>query len=241
MKLLVIDIGGTNIKIYRSGHSDVHKIPSGKKLTPEQMAKAVRRVIKGWRYDAISMGYPGPVVRGYPLHDPANLGPGWVGFDFKKAFHPKPILLINDAALQALGSYQGGRMLFLGLGTGLGSAAILDGELEPMELAHLPYLKGRSYEYFLGEAGLRRLGRRKWEGHVHRVVAKFREALLADYVVLGGGNVKRMEKLPALTLRGDNANALVGGERLWEVSHGTSRKPLANTTAWVESVKAVTG
>lgn len=238
MKILVIDIGGTNIKIYLTGKPGVVKIPSGKSLTPDDMVAAVRQATRRWRYDSISIGYPGPVIRGHPLHDPANLGPGWVGFDFNGAF-PKPVLLINDAALQALGSYQGGRMLFLGLGTGLGSAAILDGELEPMELAHLPYLKDRSYEFYLGEAGLHRLGRKKWEVHVHNVVKKFKAALFADYVVLGGGNVKKMHKLPDLTLRGDNANALVGGERLWQVSAGGANLDMG--TQWVKSVEAAAG
>jgi predicted NBD/HSP70 family sugar kinase len=179
------------------------------------MVQAVKKLAQGWSYDAVSLGYPGPVVHGRPLHEPANLGIGWVGFDFRKAFG-LPVRLINDAAMQALGSYQGGRMLFLGLGTGLGSAMIVDGHLEPMELAHLPYKKGRTYEDYIGLRGLERLGKKKWRATVEDVVQRLKDALEADYVVLGGGNAKQMNKLPKDTRLGANENAFVGGFRLWE-------------------------
>ena len=162
MRILVIDIGGTHVKLLATGHKQRVEIPSGPKMTPAKMVAAVRAATAGWKYDAVSIGYPGPVVHGRPLSEPHNLGHGWVGFDFKKAFGRRPVKIINDAAMQALGSYQGKRMLFLGLGTGLGSALIVDGVLEPMELAHLPYKKGHTYEEYVGLAGLKRLGKRKW-------------------------------------------------------------------------------
>ncbi len=179
------------------------------------MAAAVRRAVAGWQYDAVSIGYPGPVLHGRPVTEPHNLGPGWVGFDFRKAFG-RPVRVINDAAMQALGSYEGGRMLFLGLGTGLGSALIVDGVLEPMELAHLPYKKGRTYEDYVGRAGLLRLGKKKWRSAVADVVKKLKAALQADYVVLGGGNAKLLKTAPAGAKLGDNSNAFRGGCRLWK-------------------------
>lgn len=224
MKILVIDIGGTHVKIYATGHLEAIKVPSGPTLTPRKMVKAVREATAGWNYSAVSIGYPGPVVHGKPLHDPANLGGGWVGFDFAKAFG-YPVKIINDAAMQALGSYRGGRMLFLGLGTGLGSALIVDGVLEPMELAHLPYKHGRSYEEHVGAAALKRLGEKKWIKAVNEVVAQLKNALQADYVVLGGGNAKRLTTLPPDTFAGDNENACQGGFRLWHSE--TQRKALA--------------
>ncbi len=218
LKILVIDVGGTHVKMLASGHKQRFEFPSGPKMTPAKMVAAVRAAAAGWEYDAVSMSYPGPVVHGRPLSEPHNLGHGWVGFDFKKAFGGRPVKIINDAAMQALASYKGKRMLFLGLGTGLGSAFIVDGVLEPMELAHLPYKKGRTYEDYVGLAGLKRLGKRKWRRHVNEVVKLLKTALEADYVVLGGGNAKLLKKLPPASCLGDNANAFQGGYRLWSTT-----------------------
>jgi predicted NBD/HSP70 family sugar kinase len=216
MKILVIDIGGTHIKITATGRRTRLKVPSGPDLTPRQMVAAVGAATAGWKYDAVSIGYPGPVIHGLPVREPHNLGGGWVGFDFKKAFGC-PVKIINDAAMQALGSYEGGRMLFLGLGTGLGSALVVEGVVEPMELAHLPYKK-RTYEDYAGLAGLKRLGKKKWRRHVEDIVMLLKNALQADYVVLGGGNARLIEKLPPGTRLGDNSNAFRGGFRLWKKS-----------------------
>lgn len=214
-KVLVIDVGGTHIKVLATGQKESRKVESGPTMTPTMMVQQVKQLVKDLSYDVVSIGYPGPAVRGHPVHNPANLGIGWVGFDFHKAFG-KPVRLVNDAAMQALGSYQGGSMLFLGLGTGLGSALMVDGILEPMELAHLPYKKGRTYEDYVGLRGLQRLGKKKWRRCVTEVVEIFRHALEADYVVLGGGNAKFMKELPKDTRLGANENAFVGGFRLWE-------------------------
>ena len=219
MRILVIDVGGTHVKVLATGHTKEVEIPSGPKMTPAKMVAAVRAATAGWKYDAVSIGYPGPVVQGRPLTEPHNLGHGWVGFDFEKAFGRHPVKIINDAAMQALGSYKGKRMLFLGLGTGLGSALIVDGILEPMELAHLPYKKSRTYEDCVGLAGLKRLGKKKWRRHVNEVVELLKTALEADYVVLGGGNVKLLKKPPPGCCLGDNANAFRGGYRLWTKTH----------------------
>lgn len=181
------------------------------------MVSDVLRAVAGWRYDVISMGYPGPVLHHQPVVEPHNLGLGWVGFDFRKAFH-RPVKIINDAAMQALGSYHGGRMLFLGLGTGLGSALIVDGTLQPLELAHLPYKHGRTYEDYVGEKGLERLGKKKWRRHVLEVVRELKNSLEADYVVLGGGNAKLLKRFPRNVRLGDNRNAFLGGFRLWRNS-----------------------
>ena len=215
MKVLVVDVGGRNIKIQVSGRRSARKFPSGPELTAEQMVAGVVNTAKGWKYDAVSIGYPGPVNRGLVLEEPKNLGAGWVGFDFKKAFGC-PVKVINDAAMQALGSYEGGRMLFLGLGTGLGSALIADNVIMPMELAHLPYKKGRTFEDYVGRRGLKRLGKKKWQRAVEDVVCRLKAALVADYVVLGGGNAKKLQPLPEEARLGDNAHAFVGGRRLWE-------------------------
>ena len=215
MKILVIDVGGTHVKVMASGSRKEVKIDSGPKMTPAKMIAAVKAATAGWGYDVISMGYPGPVVQGRPILDPHNLGSGWVGFPFTRAFG-RPIKIINDAAMQALGSYRKGRMLFLGLGTGLGSALVVDGILEPLEIAHLPYRKGRSYEDYLGLSGLDRLGKKKWRRQVAKVVALLQVALQVNEVVLGGGNVRLLKKLPPGCRRGDNQNAFVGGFRLWE-------------------------
>lgn len=213
-KVLVLDIGGTHVKIYTTENSGKVSIDSGPTMTPEKMVKAVLAAVNRWRYDVVSIGYPGPVVFGKPLRDPVNLGKGWVQFDFHKAFG-RPVKIVNDAAMQALGSYRGGRMLFLGLGTGLGSALIVDGVLEPMELAHLPYKKGKTFEQYIGAAALRRRGKKKWVKSVFDVVAQLKNAVQADYVVLGGGNSKFLKTLPPDTIRGDNKNARKGGFRLW--------------------------
>jgi polyphosphate glucokinase len=214
MNVLVVDVGGNNVKILATGHQTPRKFPSGSALTPQEMVAGVVKTAEGWSYDVVSIGYPGPVLRGRPLAEPVNLGPGWVGFDFEAAFH-RPVKVVNDAALQALGSYEGGRMLFLGLGTGLGSALIVDNMVEPMELAHLPYRK-RTFEDYVGARGLKRLGKKKWRRYVEDVVARLSAALRPDYVILGGGNVRKLKVLPPGTRAGDNALAFLGGIRLWE-------------------------
>jgi polyphosphate glucokinase len=188
---------------------------SGSAMTARKMVQDVKRLVSDWEYDAVSIGYLGPIIHGRPVREPFNLGRGWVGFDFRKAFG-RPVQMINDAAMQALGSYKGGRMLFLGLGTGLGSAMIVDGILEPMELAHLPYKKGKSYEDYVGIRGFQRLGLKRWRRHVTDVVEQLKAALGAEYVVVGGGNSKELRKLPPGTRLGDNRNAFLGGARLWQ-------------------------
>jgi polyphosphate glucokinase len=219
-KVLVIDIGGTHVKLLATGQKEPIKIPSGPEMTPRRMATLVRRATAKWKYSAVSIGYPGPVLHGKPVSDPHNLAPGWVGFDFRKAFG-RPVKLMNDAALQAIGSYKRGRMLFLGLGTGLGSALIVDGVVEPMELAHLPYKKRGTYEDYIGLRGLERFGKKKWRRYVADVVNRLKTALGADDVVLGGGNVKLLKALPAGARLGSNANAFRGGFRIWQAG----RKP----------------
>lgn len=215
MKILVIDVGGTNVKMLATGHRRVRKFPSGPRLTALQMAEGVLAATADWDYEAVSIGYPGPVAGDRPLLEPNNLGPGWVDFDFQRAFR-KPVRLINDAAMQALGSYEGGRMLFLGLGTGLGSALVFDGVIAPLELAHLPYRKGKTYEEYIGVHGLMRLGRKKWTRVVADVVARLQAAMVADSVVLGGGNAKKLKQVPTGAHVGQNTNAFIGGFRLWE-------------------------
>ncbi len=219
MKILVIDVGGTHVKVRATSHKQRMEILSGPKMTANKMVAAVRKIVAGWKYDVITIGYPGPVLHGHIVSEPHNLGHGWIKFNFKKAFG-RPVKIINDAAMQALGSYEGKRMLFLGLGTGLGSTMIVDSVLEPMELAHLPYKKGRTYEDYVGLAGLKRLGKKKWRRHVNDVVKQLKTALEADYVVLGGGNARLLKKLPPGCELGDNANAFRGGLRLWQKSHG---------------------
>jgi len=214
-KVLVIDIGGTNVKLLASGQETPVKISSGPQMTPQQFVTDVGQVAAKWKYSRIAIGYPGPVLHGKPVSDPHNLGPGWVGFDFEKALRA-PVRLVNDAALQAIGSYDGGRMLFLGLGTGLGSALIVDGILQPMELAHLPYKKARTYEDYIGLRGLERMGKKKWRRSVEDVVTKLKAALEAEYVVIGGGNAKLLRELPHGARLGSNKNSFLGGARLWE-------------------------
>jgi polyphosphate glucokinase len=219
-RVLVVDVGGTHLKILASGQRTPRKIASGPKMTAQLMCNWVRKAASDWRYEVAAIGYPGPVVHGRPVHEPYNMSKGWVGFDYAKGLGC-PVKVINDAAMQAIGSYQGGRMLFLGLGTGLGSAMIVDGIVEPMELAHLPYKKGKTYEDYLGLRGLERMGKKKWRRYVARIVEELWTALNADYVVLGGGNVKKIKTLPPKTRLGANGNAFIGGYRLWSPKQGT--------------------
>jgi len=217
MRIMVVDIGGTHVKLLATGRRTPVRLPSGPLLTPNEMVKLVKAAAAGWQYEVVSIGVPAPVVHGRAVSEPHNLGPGWVGFNFQKGFG-KPVKVVNDAAMQALGSYQGGRLLFLGLGTGLGSALIVDGNLEPMELGHLPYKKGRTYEDYVGERGLKRLGKKKWRKHVLDVVSRLRAAFEADDVVIGGGNSKLIEKWPTGIRAGSNTQAFRGGYRLWQES-----------------------
>jgi polyphosphate glucokinase len=228
MKILAIDVGGTHVKVLLSGEKIPRKFESGPRMTPAEMVKGVKEITKDWKYDVISMGYPGPVVRNRPVLDPFNLGKGWVGFKFESAFG-HPVKILNDAAMQALGSYKKGRMLFLGLGTGLGTALVVDGIVEPMELGHLPYRKG-TYEDYVGLRGLIKRGKKKWRKSVVDVVEKLSLALEPDEVVLGGGNVKKLKALPPHCRPGDNFNAFIGGFRLWNLEAGkasNSRKKTA--------------
>lgn len=216
MKILVIDVGGTNIKLLATGRRTPIKIPSGPDLTPAAMVRGVLEATKDWSYEAVTIGYPGPVATDRPSREPMNLGPGWVDFDYAKALGV-PVKMINDAAMQALGSYDGGVMLFLGLGTGLGTTLVTNGTVVPLEIAHLPYRKELTYEEYVGEAGLKHLGEKKWKKHVVRIVELFLAALNAEYAVLGGGNVRFFEDdLPPNTRRGSNLNAFRGGYRLWQ-------------------------
>jgi polyphosphate glucokinase len=214
-KILVLDVGGTHVKMRATGRRAGRQFDSGPAMTPQQMVKKVQAFSSGWRYDAVSIGYPGVVKRGQPSVEPHNLGRGWVRFNYETAFK-KPVRIINDAALQALGSYQHGRMLFLGLGTGLGSALVIDGIIAPMELAHLPYKRGRSYEEYVGERGRKRLGTKKWRRAVADVVMRLGAAFEADDIVIGGGNARRVQRLPKNTRRVSNSNAFLGGVRLWQ-------------------------
>lgn len=225
-KILVLDVGGTHVKALVSGKRQPIKVESGPDLTPKIMMERLHATLDGWEYQRVSVGIPAPVIHGHVLHDPHNLGKGWVGFDFVSAFCC-PVRLINDAAMQALGSYSGGRMLFLGLGTGLGSAMIVDGVVEPMEIAHLPYRK-HTYEYYVGDAARKRHGRKKWQERVYAVVESLEKALEPGYVVLGGGNVKFLESPPNGIRLGSNENAFTGGFRLWGIRNsgrGTRSKP----------------
>ena len=214
MKILVLDVGGTHVKMLASGHKVRREFASGPKLKPKRLVACVKKLTQDWTYDVISLGYPGRVLQGRPIADPRNLGKGWMGFDFSKAF-AKPVKIVNDAAMQALGSYRGGRMLFVGLGTGLGSAFIADGVLEPMELSHLPYKKG-TYEDYLGLRGLKRLGKKKWRRCVKRVIEDMRAALEPNDVVIGGGNANLLKRMPPGCRAGSNDNAFAGGFSLWK-------------------------
>jgi polyphosphate glucokinase len=214
MNVLVVDVGGTHVKLLATGQSEPRNFVSGPTLTAKEMVARVKELAKDWKYDAVAIGYPGPVLNGRPVAEPHNLAPGWVGFDYQAEFGC-PIKVINDAAMQALGSYKDGKLLFLGLGTGLGSTMIVEGIVEPMELAHLPYRKG-TFEDYVGIRGLERVGKKKWRRYVADVVASLIAALEPDDVVLGGGNVKKLKELPPGCRVGDNANAFLGGFRLWE-------------------------
>jgi hypothetical protein len=213
-RVLVVDVGGSHVKMRIGTRGAIREFKSGRKLRAAQMVEQVLKLTRDWRYDVVSIGFPGIVIHGRIAAEPHNLGSGWLGCDFRKGFD-KPVRVINDAAMQAMGSYEGGRMLFLGLGTGLGVTLILDGVVEPMELGHMPYRHGRTYEDHVGERGYRRLGTKKWRKVVDQVVTQLRTVLEADYVVLGGGNVKKLKTLPQRARRGDNRNAFIGGVRLW--------------------------
>ena len=215
MKVLVIDIGGTNVKIASSDNRVPEKIPSGPDLTAKKMVEDVLTATKGWDFDCITLGYPGPVNHDAPIMEPHNLAPGWIDFPYAKAFG-KPYRFINDAAMQALGGYKGGKMLFLGTGTGLGSAVIAEGFILPLELAHLPYKRGCTYEDYVGLAGLEKRGKKKWRKSVLDIVERLQAAMVCDYVLLGGGNAKLMKKLPQHVILGANSNAIEGGIKLWE-------------------------
>jgi polyphosphate glucokinase len=228
MNVLVIDVGGTHVKVLATGQSEKREFASGPKMTAEQMVSGVRQLAEGWSYDVVSIGYPGPVLHNRPVAEPHNLAPGWVSFDFKTAF-ARPTKVLNDAAMQALGSYKKGRMLFLGLGTGLGSTLIVDGIVEPMELGHLPYKKA-TYEDYVGERGFERLGKKRWRKHVFDVVDKLVAALQPDEVVLGGGNAKMLNELPPLCRLGDNENAFRGGFLMWADAPKSSKSPATQTS-----------
>ena len=217
MKVLVIDIGGTHVKVASTDTRVPIKIPSGPTMDAEQMTRQVLAATESWAYDCISIGYPGPVTHDRPLAEPHNLAAGWTDFPYRKVFG-KPIRFLNDAAMQALGGYKGGRMLFLGTGTGLGSAMIFDGVVIPLELAHLPYKKGRTYEEYIGLIGLQRRGKKRWRKSVLDIIDRLQAAFICDNVLLGGGNAKLMKNLPAHITLGANSNAIEGGLRLWEDS-----------------------
>jgi polyphosphate glucokinase len=234
MNILVIDVGGTHVKLLASGQTEPRRFDSGLTMTAEAMVASVLELTHDWKYDVVSIGYPGPVRDDKPSAEPHNLAPGWVGFDFEKAL-ARPVKMINDAAMQALGSYHGGRMLFLGLGTGLGSTLIVDSVVAPLELAHLPYKKGRTYEDYVGARGLQRLGKKKWRAAVDDVCTLLVAAMQADDLVLGGGEARQLKELPARARLGDNANAFVGGYRMWQATDG--RGPSAR--AWRRPAKAV--
>lgn len=214
-KVLAVDIGGSHVKILASGRRVSRRVESGSEMTAQQMVGAVKALAEGWDYHLVSLGYPGPVLHNKPLLEPVNLGGGWCGFDYEGAFG-RPVKIVNDALMQAAGSYEGGRMLFLGLGTGLGTAMIVDKAAQPMELAHLPYKKGRTFEDYVGAAGLERLGKKRWRKEVFKVVERLQAALEPDYIVIGGGGIKKLDELPPGCRRGDNANAFKGGFIIWQ-------------------------
>lgn len=222
MNILVVDVGGTHVKILATGQSERRRFESGPTLTARALVNGVRKLATGWNYDVVTIGYPGLVLGGRIAQEPYNLAPGWIGFDFEKAFG-RPVKVVNDAAMQALGSYVSGTMLFLGLGTGLGSALVVDGHVVPMELAHLSYKKG-TIEDYLGLRGLQRLGKKKWRKHVAYIVERFTAALHPDDIVIGGGNAKKLKELPPGCRKGDNANAFAGGFRVWPGDPGPRRK-----------------
>ena len=224
-RVLVIDVGGSHVKLMISRNGKRRKFESGKNLAPRKMVAEAKKEIGEWKVDAIAIGFPAPIYRGRIMQDPKNLGKGWVGFNFRKAFG-KPVRVINDAAMQALGSYHGGRMLFLGLGTGLGSALLWDRTVLSLELGDLPYLDDLSVEDWLGDAGLAKFGEKRWQTEVRRVVSELKKSFIADYVVLGGGNAKLLDRLPRGVALGHNRNAYTGGARLWQ--NGTRGKQIWN-------------
>jgi polyphosphate glucokinase len=225
MNILVVDVGGTSVKVLATGQSSPRVFPSGPTLTADQMVSRIRQVAEGWKYEVASIGAPAPVVNGRPVEEPRNLGPGWVRFDYEEAFGC-PVKMMNDASMQALGSYEGGRMFFMGLGTGLGTALIVDGAVLPMELARIPYKKG-IYEDYLGKRGLERLGLKKWRQHVFDCVNRLTKAMQLDDVVIGGGNVRKLDDLPPLCRRGHNDNAFRGGFLMWEKPGHTYRATIS--------------
>ncbi len=227
MNVLVVDIGGTHVKVLATGQAAKRELVSSPTMTPQRMVSAVRKLVADWEYDIISIGYPGPVLQNRPISEPWNLGKGWVGFNFEAAFK-RPVRVVNDAAMQALGSYKHGKMLFLGLGTGLGSAVVIAGIVEPMELGHLPYKKA-TFEDYVGVRGLEKFGKKKWRHYVEDVVERLIAALEPEDVVLGGGNVHKLKKLPPGCRAGDNANAFRGGFRLWEKARSSTRPEI---TLW---------
>ena len=227
MKILVIDIGGNNVKLLASGHRVPRKVPSGPDLTPARMMAGIKKAIPDWKWDVVTIGYPGSVRGGLPVLEPKNLGRGWIRYNYRRAFG-KPVRIINDAAMQALGSYKGGRMLFLGLGTGLGGALVLEGLVQPLEIAHLSYRDGLTYEELLGKRGQSRMGKKQWRETVDEIVGALYEAFQVDEVVLGGGNAKQLKELPPHARLGDNSNAFAGGFRLWKdpLAGKRSRRPM---------------
>jgi polyphosphate glucokinase len=218
-RILVIDIGGEHVKFRIGPHGAIERFVSGPRMTPARMMRQLRKLTRGRQFDAVSMGYPGVVFHGRIAGEPHNLGRGWVGYNFSRAFG-KPVLMINDAAMQAIGSYRGGSMLFLGLGTGLGATLIINGVVEPTEVGHMPYKRGHTFEDYVGERGRKRRGNRKWRKAVCHVIDALKAAFEADYVVLGGGNALRLKRLPKDVRLGDNRNAFVGGLRLWRERSG---------------------
>lgn len=223
MRVLVVDVGGNNVKLLASGQRVPRKVPSGPAFTARRMVAAVRMATRDWRYDAVSIGFPGPVRDGQPAREPVNLGRGWTRFDYERAFG-KPVRIVNDAVMQALGSYRGGRMLFVGLGTGMGAALVVEGHLQPLEIAHLPYRNGKTYEDFLGKRGQDRMGRKRWRRVVAEIVPRLLDAFQVDEVVIGGGNAKQLKEVPPGARLGDNANAFGGGFRLWEKASERRRR-----------------
>ena len=227
MKVLAVDVGGSHVKILATGQKQKREIVSGLRMTARQMVSRVKKLSKGWAYDVVSVGFPGPVLHNRPVAEPYNLGPGWIGFDFVSAFD-LPVRVVNDAAMQALGSYEGGKMLFLGLGTGLGSTMIANGIVEPMELGHLPYKKG-TYEDYVGNQGLDRVGKKRWRKLVKDVVERLVTALEPEDVVIGGGNIIHLKKLPKGCRAGNNADAFIGGFRMWNNTYGAIHQPAKKT------------
>jgi len=215
VKILVVDVGGNNVKLLATGRTQAKKFSSGPELTPARMVAGIKKTIPDWKWDVVTIGYPGSVRNGRPALEPKNLGEGWVRYNYRRAFG-KPVRIINDAAMQALGSYEGGRMLFLGLGTGLGAALVLEGLVHPLEIAHLSYKDGMTYEEFLGKKAQDHMGKKKWRKMVAEIVEALYAAFQVDEVVLGGGNSKQLKEVPPQARLGSNKNAFAGGYRLWK-------------------------